>query len=89
MSKREPQMILKTDERGAVLELGRDGKFAAKSNGWDDNRLLLEGDSFRTGSRTGAGVDPPAGGAVAGGRAGTALFRCRVGDVVIGCDAVT
>jgi hypothetical protein len=89
MGKREPQIILKTDERGAVLELGRDGKFAAKSHGWDDNRLLLEGDSFGTGSRTGARANPPAGGAVAGRRAGTALFRCRVGDAVTGCDAVT
>jgi hypothetical protein len=56
MGKREPQIILKTDERNAVLELGRDGKFAAKSNGWDENRVFLEGDSFRTGSRTRAPV---------------------------------
>jgi hypothetical protein len=33
MGKREPQIVLKTDERSAVLELGCDGKFAAKSVG--------------------------------------------------------
>ena len=36
MSKREPQIILKTDERKVVLELGPKGKFAAKSTGWDE-----------------------------------------------------
>jgi hypothetical protein len=44
MSKREPQIILKTDERSIHLGLGRDGKFAAKSGGWDENRVFLEGD---------------------------------------------
>jgi hypothetical protein len=34
MSKgREPQIILKTDQRTVVLELGVGGKFAAKSSG--------------------------------------------------------
>lgn len=45
MSKRETQIILKTDERKIVLELGLEGKFAAKSTGWDENRVLLEGDN--------------------------------------------
>jgi hypothetical protein len=44
MSKREPQIILKTDERKVLLELGLEGKFAAKSTGWDENRVFLEGD---------------------------------------------
>ena len=30
MDKRQPQIILKTDERRVILELGREGKFAAK-----------------------------------------------------------
>ena len=46
MSKREPQIILKTDERKIVLEMGLEGKFAAKSNGWDENRVFLEGDKL-------------------------------------------
>ena len=46
MSKREPQIILKTDERTIVLELGLGGKFAAKSSGWDENRVFLEGDKL-------------------------------------------
>jgi hypothetical protein len=36
MTKREPQIILKTDERKIHLELGLEGKFAAKSTGWDE-----------------------------------------------------
>jgi hypothetical protein len=36
MSKREPQIILKTDERSTALELARERKFAAKSTGWDE-----------------------------------------------------
>jgi hypothetical protein len=44
MGKREPQIILKTDERKVVLELGLEGKFAAKSTGWDENKVFLERD---------------------------------------------
>jgi hypothetical protein len=36
MTKREPQIILKTDERKIHIELGLEGKFAAKSTGWDE-----------------------------------------------------
>jgi hypothetical protein len=41
---REPQIILKTDERTVLLELVLGGKFQAKSSGWDENRTSLEGD---------------------------------------------
>ena len=53
MSKREPQIILKTDERKVVLELGLGGKFAAKSTGWDENRVFLEGGSGSTSVKNG------------------------------------
>jgi len=43
LSKREPQIILKTDERKIVLELGIGAKFAAKSTGWEENRGFLRG----------------------------------------------
>ena len=46
MVKREPQIILKTDERKIHLELTLGGKFAAKSTGWDKNRVFLEGDKL-------------------------------------------
>jgi hypothetical protein len=46
MVKREPQIILKTDERKIHLELGLGGKFAAKPTGWDKNRVFLEGDKL-------------------------------------------
>ena len=43
MDKRQPQIILKTDDGKVVLELGLEGKFAAKSTGGDQNRVFLEG----------------------------------------------
>jgi hypothetical protein len=46
MAKREPQIILKTDERKLVLELGLGGKFTARSTAWDENRVFLEGDKL-------------------------------------------
>ena len=69
MGKREPQIILKTDERKVVLELGFEGKFTAKSSGWDENRVFLEATSSRSQSRTAAGCSrtcPRAAGAEAG-----------------------
>jgi len=41
---RKRETILKTDQRNLLLELGLQGKFAIKSSGWDENRVLLEGD---------------------------------------------
>ena len=41
---RTPEVILKTDQRTVVLELGTGGKFSAKSSGWDENKVFLEGD---------------------------------------------
>jgi hypothetical protein len=55
------------------------------SSGWGESRVS----SRATVSNGPLGADPPAGGPAAEGRAGTALFRYRVGDVVTGCDAVT
>jgi hypothetical protein len=37
---REPQIILKTDQRKVVLELSLGGKLQAKSSGWDENRTF-------------------------------------------------
>ena len=48
---REPQIILKTDERYIGLQLGRDGKFVAKSTGWDENRVFLGGDKLEAAVR--------------------------------------
>ena len=53
MSKREPQTILKTDKRSIHLELPREGKFAAKSSGWDENRVFLEGDKLEVAVKNG------------------------------------
>jgi hypothetical protein len=39
---RERQIILSTDQRTVLLELGLGGKFQAKSSGWDENRTFLE-----------------------------------------------
>ena len=56
MGKREPQIILKTDERKILLELGLGGKFAAKSTGWDENRVFLEGDQLEVAVKNGRWV---------------------------------
>jgi hypothetical protein len=64
MVKREPQIILKTDERKIHLELGLGGKFAAKPTGWDKNRVFLEGDKLEVAVVNGRwGADASAGGA--------------------------
>ena len=56
MAKREPQIILKTDERKLVLELGLGGKFTARSMAWDENRVFLEGDKLVVEVKTGRWV---------------------------------
>ena len=56
MAKREPQIILKTDERKIHLELGLEGKFAAKSTGWHENRVFLEGDQLEIAVKRGRWV---------------------------------
>ena len=53
---REPQIILKTDQRTLLLELGLGGKFQAKSSGWDENRTFLEGDVLEVAVRNGRWV---------------------------------
>jgi len=54
MGKREPQTILKTDERSIHLELGAGDNLIAKSIGWGENRGFLRATSSRSRSRTGA-----------------------------------
>ena len=56
LSKRETQIILMTDERKVILELGVGGKFAAKSTGWDENRVFLEGDKTEAAVKNGRRV---------------------------------
>jgi hypothetical protein len=64
MGKREPQIILKTDKRNIHLELGRDGKFAAKSTGWDEKSGFPRRRQARSrGQARPLGGDPPSGGA--------------------------
>jgi Putative transposase len=53
---RERQIILKTDQRKVLLELGLGEKFQAKSSGWDENRTFLEGDVLEITVRNGRWV---------------------------------
>jgi hypothetical protein len=46
----ERQIILKTDHRTVLLD---GGKFQAKSAGWDENRIFLEGDVLEVSIRNG------------------------------------
>jgi hypothetical protein len=48
MGKREWQVILETDERSIHLELGREGKFAAKSIGWNESRVSSKATNSRS-----------------------------------------
>jgi hypothetical protein len=41
---REREIILKTDQRDILLEMGLGGKFQTRSSGWDENRIFFEGD---------------------------------------------
>ena len=50
---RERQIILKTDLRNVILELGLRGKLQAKSSGWDENRTFLEGAALEVAVRNG------------------------------------
>ena len=43
---RQPEIILKTDERDSRLEPRRDGKLVAESTGWDEKRVYFEGDKL-------------------------------------------
>ena len=50
---RERQIVVKTDRRLLILELGDAGKFQVKSSGWDENRVFLEGDVLEVAVRNG------------------------------------
>jgi hypothetical protein len=73
---REPQIILKTDQGTVLLEIAW-GEFEAKSNGWDEKRVFLEGDVLEIAVRNGRRVLPCPGRAAPGSGAGRALFSDR------------
>jgi hypothetical protein len=50
---RERQIILKTDQRNVLLEMGLGGKLQARSSGWDENRTFLEGAALEVAVRNG------------------------------------
>jgi hypothetical protein len=41
-----PETLLITDNKTVLLEMGRDGKFSAKSKAWEDNKVILEGEEM-------------------------------------------
>ena len=55
MSKRKPQFILKP-RRTVLLELGLQGKFIAKSSGWDESRVFLESNKLELAVKNGLRV---------------------------------
>jgi hypothetical protein len=88
VGKREPQIILQTDERSAILELGRENSPPNQTVGMRTG-FSSRGDSFRTGSRTGAGAEPPACGPAAGGGTAPMLFSGRLKTALHSGDTVT
>ena len=51
---REPQIILKTDQRNVILEMSQEGKFTAKSSSWMRTGSSLRTTSARSRLRTAA-----------------------------------
>jgi hypothetical protein len=76
---REREIILKTDQRDVILELGLGGKFQAKSSGWDENRTFIENDILEIAVRNGrwVGATPRSGRIAPGAVSGPALFFDR------------
>ena len=50
------RLFSKTDKRQVVLELGLEGKFAAKSTGWDEKPGFPEGDKLEVAVKNGRWV---------------------------------
>jgi hypothetical protein len=74
MGKREPQIILKTDERSIHLELGRERKFTRRIKRWAESRRRQA--RGRSQERPPA-ADPASGGAATG-RAAASLLLGRI-----------
>ena len=41
-----PEILLITENKTVILEMGRDGKFSAKSNAWEENKVMLPGEEL-------------------------------------------
>ena len=75
---RERQIILKTDQRTLILELGLGGKFQTRSSGWDENQIFFEGDVREAEVCNGTlGANPRSGRGAPGTAFGPALFSGR------------
>ena len=42
----EPEILLKTGTKTIVLELGHEGKFSARAQGWDENQVIKSGEKI-------------------------------------------
>jgi len=88
MGKREPQIILKMEERNVILELGHEGNSRPKSSGWGESRVFLEGDKLEVAVKTAAGCSRTCPRARDRRRTAPMLFsgrlkrRCSGGDTV-------
>jgi hypothetical protein len=40
------EILLITENKTVILEMGSDGKFSAKSNAWEENKVVLEGEEL-------------------------------------------
>jgi hypothetical protein len=43
---RRPKILLITDNKSVLLEMGSDGKFSAKSAPWEEIKVVLEGEEL-------------------------------------------
>jgi hypothetical protein len=62
------EILLITDDKTVLLDMGHDGKFSAKSASWEENKVILPGDEIviRVDGRSWFIVKRPAQGAMIG-----------------------
>jgi hypothetical protein len=88
MGKREPQIIPQKRRARHSPRAWVRGEFTAKSSGWDENRVFLEGDKLEVAVKTAVGCSRTCLRAAIGGRTAPMLFsgrlkrRCNGGDTV-------
>jgi hypothetical protein len=69
------ETLLITEAKAVLLEMGRDGKFSAKSDAWEENKVILESEETVirvSGGRWFSFKRPAQGAMIGAGRAGAA-----------------
>ena len=85
------EILLITDDKTVLLDMGHDGKFSAKSASWEENKVILPGDEIV--NRVDGGrwfiVKRPAQGAIIGAGYAGGGRRLRRPRLTMFCNVVT